>query len=152
VPSHRIANLAYEPTHPDALAVYCSDGRFTEAIEALVKHNGHPRLDTLTIPGGPGLLELTSSSYATLETLRNAASFLIVGHHIKTVTLVAHDGCGYYKDRYRLESEEAMKRRQIADLRGAAKWVRATHQGVAVTCYFARPQEGHVTFDDVEIN
>ena len=48
-------NAHYDAAYPDALAVYCSDGRFTRAVDELLAKLGHPRLDTLTIPGGPGL-------------------------------------------------------------------------------------------------
>ena len=142
-----VSKLPYEAKHPDTLAVYCSDGRFTEAIEKLVHDLGHARLDTLTIPGGPALLDLTSSGYAALETVRSATSFLIVGHAVKHVTLVTHEGCGYYRDRYRLDSAESMLRRQLADLRGAARWVRTTHAGVKVSAFHARPIDGHVSFE-----
>jgi hypothetical protein len=46
----------YDRTHPAALAIYCSDGRFTRAVERLLKSLGHSRLDTMTLPGGPALL------------------------------------------------------------------------------------------------
>ena len=44
--------MRFEATHPEALAVYCSDGRFTDAVEELLHHLGYTRLDTLTLPGG----------------------------------------------------------------------------------------------------
>ena len=39
---------AFHEEHPTALAVYCSDGRFTESVEELLRALGHERLDTLT--------------------------------------------------------------------------------------------------------
>src|SRR3954447_985255 len=97
------AKVPFDATHPHALAMYCSDGRFTEAIEELLHSLGHPRLDTLTIPGGPALLDLTSSNLDGVEVMRTAASFLIKGHAIKQVVLLGHDGCGYYKARFPYE-------------------------------------------------
>src|SRR6478736_99849 len=91
------STVPYDASHPDALAVYCSDGRFTHAVANLLEKLGYDRLDTLTIPGGPGLFEMGTSSLTDVDTVRKAANFLVVGHHIKHITLLAHEGCGYYK-------------------------------------------------------
>ena len=48
------SSTPYEPSHPKALAIYCSDGRFTQPVEDLLHSLGHARLDTCTLPGGPG--------------------------------------------------------------------------------------------------
>lgn len=139
----------FDPKHPNALAMYCSDGRFTEAVEALLRDLGHARLDTLTIPGGPALLDMTSSGLGAVDVMREAASFLIRGHAIQQVVLLGHEGCGYYKARYTYESPESMRRRQLSDLRQAAHWVRGEHEGLAVGCYFAMPEGAHVRFEEV---
>jgi hypothetical protein len=142
--------LPYRAEHPDALAVYCSDGRFTGAVaELLVKH-GFDRLDTLTIPGGPALFELGSAGFTEMETVRGAARFLIEGHHIKHVTLLAHEGCGYYKRRFGFDSAEGVEARQKADLRTATAWLGAEYPRVRVVSYFARAAGGHVEFEPVE--
>lgn len=135
--SHFQAQCEYEAHHPAALALWCSDGRFTRAVEELLAKLGQERLDTMTLPGGPALLETTSSSLTGVEIAREAASFLIKAHAIKQVVLVAHEGCGYYRARYRYESPDAMQRRQFSDLRSAARWVSGTHSGVVASCYFA---------------
>jgi len=135
--SHFQAQEEFDPHHPAALAVWCSDGRFTRAVEELLAKLGQERLDTMTLPGGPALLDATSSTLNGVEITREAASFLIKAHSIKQVVLVAHDGCGYYRARYRYESPEAMQRRQFSDLRSAARWVAGTHSGVVAHCYFA---------------
>jgi hypothetical protein len=147
------ARVPFDPHHPTALALWCSDGRFTRAVEELLDSLGQPRLDTMTFPGGPALLEMTSSSLASVDNAREAASFLIKAHSIEVV-LVAHEGCGYYRARYRYESPEAMHRRQLADLRSAARWVLRSHPGVNARCFFASitatPSGPRVTFSPVE--
>lgn len=140
----------FAAAYPSSLAVYCSDGRFTEAVEDLLKHLGHARLDTLTIPGGAGLLELTSASASAAETVRQSVGFLITAHHIDTVVLVAHAGCGYYKNRLPYDSPASLERRQLSDLRTAAKWLVGEHPKLRVHRYFARPSDGHVAFEPVE--
>ena len=140
----------YDPAHPHALAVYCSDGRFTQSVEELLGALGHDRLDTLTIPGGPALLDLTSSSMGALEALRSAATFLIKGHGISRVVLLAHAGCGYYKSRFPYESPEAMHRRQLSDLGRAAKWVKSEHAKIEVATFYASPEGKRVRFEEIE--
>jgi hypothetical protein len=74
------AQAEFDPHHPAALALWCSDGRFTGAVEELLRSLGQPRLDTMTLPGGPALLETTSSSITGVDIAREAASFLIKAH------------------------------------------------------------------------
>jgi hypothetical protein len=140
----------YDKKHPNALAIYCSDGRFTDAVEELVHGLGHPRLDVLSMPGGPALLDLGSASFSALEAMRTSASFLIRGHKIKHVTLIAHEGCGYYKERYRFETPEEIVRQQKEDLKIAAQWLAGAHPDLAIALYFALPEGKHVEFQDVE--
>ena len=143
------ATIPFDAKHPHALAMYCSDGRFTEAIEKLLHDLRHARLDTLTIPGGPALLDLTSSTLGAVDVMRDAATFLIRGHGITQVVLLGHEGCGYYRSRYAYESPEAMRRRQLHDLNSAARWVRGAHAALSVATYFATPEGDHVRFDEV---
>ncbi len=145
-----VAKVPYRADHPDALAVYCSDGRFTGAVAELLARLGYDRLDTLTIPGGPALLELASSTYTDMDAVRGAARFLIEGHEIKHVTLLAHQGCGYYKRRYGFDSADGIMSRQLADLRAAASWLDAVYPRIEVVSYFARAAGERVAFDRVD--
>lgn len=151
----------FDKTHPPALAIYCSDGRFTDAVEELLHSHGHPRLDTITLPGGPALLELGSAGFSQLETMRGAATFLIRGHATKKVVLLAHDGCGFYAQRYRMDSPEAIRTMQLRDLRAAGRWVLGAHEGVSILLYFAYieyatrgsvagPPIGKIAFQEIE--
>jgi len=144
---HTHAKSDFNAKHPDALAIYCSDGRFTDGVEALVREIGHQRLDVLCMPGGPALLDLESASFSALETMRGSASFLIRGHGTKHVVLVAHEGCGYYKERYRFESPEEIVRQQREDLRKAATWLLGMHPDLKITKYFAKPEAGKIAFE-----
>jgi hypothetical protein len=140
----------YDPSHPDALAVYCSDGRFTNAIEDLLRSLGHPRLDTMTLPGGPALFEVTTSDFSGVHTVQNAATFLVKGHAIKHVVCVAHEGCGYYRARNPHEAPERIALRQTSDLRSAAKWLHGRLPGLTVRLFYARVLEGTVAFEEVD--
>ena len=144
-----LSKTAYEASHPSALAMYCSDGRFTNAVEELLGFLGYERLDTLTIPGGPGHLAPESATPTEILLFSDAASFLISAHHISHVVLLAHDHCGHYGHRFKDLNEAALRLRQEADLLAARQTLIDAHPGLDVRCFFATPDSGRVRFDEV---
>ena len=140
----------FEAAYPDALAVYCSDGRFTAAVDELLAHLGHPRLDTLTIPGGPGLLNHKTSGYSDCDTFSRSAEFLIREHTITTVVLLAHEGCGFYGRKFPDLTPDQIRTRQLDDLRLAERELLETHPRLRVEAFIAVPSGDHVRFDPVE--
>jgi hypothetical protein len=143
------ATAPYDPAYPPALALYCSDGRFTEPVEELLRSLGHPRLDTLTLPGGPGLLNHLTTPFADMSTTQRAASFLITSHGIREVFLIAHHGCGYYKHRMAAKPAEAIQAAQVRDLLAAGKLLTRDHAGLVVHPYYATIVEGRVRFEAI---
>jgi hypothetical protein len=135
--------VPFDATHPRALAVYCSDGRFTEAVRLLLLELGHDRLDTLTIPGGAATLNLLL--------VRGAASFLIRGHQIEHAVLIAHADCGFYRSRCKGRTAEAIEQAQVADLSTSARMLARSHDGLRVSLYYARPGASGVVFDPLEV-
>lgn len=144
-PSH---SYPYLETHPSTLALYCSDGRFTAAVAGLCMSLGELRIDTITIPGGPGLLDMAKLAVSERDVTLRALDFLIKGHGITRVVLVAHEGCGYYKRRYPKESDEQREKRQIQDLWSAAGTLHAKH-GVYVDAFFAHVEDSNIRFEQV---
>ncbi len=140
--------MNYQHDHPDTLALYCSDGRFTRAIEELCGTLEADRIDTITIPGGPGLLDIGTLALADRATVAKALEFLIQGHQIKTVVFVAHAGCGYYRSRYPRKSVAEIEVTQRTDLAVAREYVQKEH-GVQIHCYYARVDDNHIIFDSV---
>jgi carbonic anhydrase len=145
-----VTERAFDASHPPALAVYCSDGRFTASVEELLRGLGHPRLDTLTIPGGPGLLNHRTSGYTDCDTCTRAAEFLIREHHITVVVLLAHAGCGYYARKYPDLTLDQIRERQIGDLRHAWTELSDAHPRLSIQAYLAVPEAGRVRFDSVD--
>jgi hypothetical protein len=144
-----LAQGSYDPTHPSALALYCSDGRFTEAVEELLRSLGHPRLDTLTVPGGPGLFNVWVAGMTDSTSIAAAARFLIDAHKIRRVILVAHEGCGYYRQQLAGRDPDVVRRQQFDDLHLAARTIEGGWSGLRVDTYYARVEEGRVRFDVV---
>jgi carbonic anhydrase-like protein len=144
-----VSQVPYEASHPHVLAVYCSDGRFTDAVEDLARHLGHERIDTLTLPGGPGLLNRWSAEYLESDMVTRAAHFLIRGHHITEVLLLAHAGCGYYQTRHGALGPEFVAEQQLTDLRTAAEELRKTFPHLTVHLYFVRPHGSAIHFEPI---
>lgn len=140
----------YVHEHPTTLALYCSDGRFTRAVEKLADSLGEPRVDALCLPGGPGLLDdWTSSSVLETALVADAAGFLISGHGTRLVLLVAHEGCGFYARRYPDLDMGQRRERQEDDLRRAVRRLHATHPNVSVQAFYAVVKGTMVGFDPV---
>jgi hypothetical protein len=121
-----------------AAAMYCSDGRIGDQIDEFLHLGiGFPRYDRLVCPGGPVALSGRLMALWDARGVEEQVRFLVQIHDIKTVVLVAHEGCAYYAHRLavppaRIESE------QREDLRKAAEAIARLAPGVTVTRYFAR--------------
>jgi len=139
---------AFDPGHPQALAVYCSDGRFTRAVEALLCKLGHDRLDTMTLPGGPALLCTSGANLSEVDTFTRAAHFLIEGHHIGHAVVIAHEGCGYYRNRYGRMAAAQIERLQHEHLQAAARVLLRRHPELTVERFYARVAESRVVFEE----
>ncbi|MDY7226482.1 carbonic anhydrase [Hyalangium rubrum] len=149
MPKSFIAKVPYDASHPPVLAVYCSDGRFTDAVEELAQHLGHERIDTLTLPGGPGLLNRWSADYLESDVVSRAAHFLIKGHDIAEVLLLAHEGCGYYKARHGALGAEFIAEQQLKDLQEAAAELVKAYPGLTVHTYRVRPEGEKIHFEPI---
>ena len=140
----------FDPSHPTTLAIYCSDGRFTHAVEDHCEDLGHERVDTMTLPGGPALLTTGPADLSEVHVFSRAADFLIEGHGIKHVFLFAHAGCGFYRARCARLGDEAIRRLQVDNLHAASASLRRNNPQLAVTCCYASIDGAAVTFFDVK--
>src|SRR6185295_11995645 len=106
----------FDPSHPSTLAIYCSDGRFTHAVEDHCEDLGHERVDTMTLPGGPALLTTGPADLSEVH-----------------VFLFAHAACGFYRARCPRLPDEAIRRLQIDNLHAAYASLRRHFPELAVT-------------------
>jgi hypothetical protein len=146
-----ISSERYEARHPHALAIYCSDGRFTRAVEELLARLGHERLDTLTLPGGPALLDVASALPSDRDAVSRGARFLVRGHSLRAVVLLAHQGCGYYRARHPTRPDDELQALQRAQLVSAAAVLKLEHPKLEVTAYYARVVDGRIAFEPVAV-
>ncbi len=145
-------DVGFKEAYADTMVLHCSDGRFTNAVQGLLTANGCPNYDIMALAGGPALLDMTNASMVEVEAMRGSTSFLVKGHGIKKVYLVAHEGCGFYKRRYGGQSNAWLRDRQVRDLQVAAAWFKKTHPKVEALLYMAIPSTtgGTVQFFPVE--
>jgi hypothetical protein len=144
-----VASAPYDASHPGALAVYCSDGRFTDAVEELLHSLGHPRLDTLTVPGGPGLFNVWTAGMTDSTSIASATKFLVDAHKLRRVLLIAHEGCGYYRQHFAGRAAPEVEKVQWEDLRLAARAIEGVRSGLRVDAYYARVAGDRVSFETV---
>ncbi|HZW06014.1 MAG TPA: carbonic anhydrase [Phycisphaerales bacterium] len=132
-----ITSQPFEHERIGAAAIYCSDGRYNEQFdEFLHNHLKLPRYDRLVVPGGPAALAGHFSSYRDEEVMVEHLRFLIEGHELDRVVMIAHRGCGYYRKRL-MVSERRLRAQQVEDLVKAAARVRTISRGVAVSGFIA---------------
>ena len=145
----RIATkTAFIETHPTVLALYCSDGRYTRAVEELAETLGHPRIDVLCVPGGAGAMDAwTSGSVILAGHLRSQAEFLIAAHHITDVLLISHESCGFYKAQHAQIDDHGRRLRQVQDLARAAALLMHGRPHLNVRTFHARNDGARIVFD-----
>jgi len=150
-PAHAAAPTIYAATLPfdarrvGAAAVYCADGRYGEQMDQFLHEGlGLPRYDRVAVPGGAGCL----AGHATYEraALERQLRFLIEGHELTRIVLIAHFDCGFYKHRVRLRAGRTIAQQQAIDLKKSADEIRLWYPHVRVEAYYANPADGRVTF------
>ena len=62
--------------------------------------------------------------------------------------LVAHQGCGYYRQRYARMAPPQIEKLQIEHLAAASKVLQRRHPELSVRRYYARVVEDRVSFEE----
>ena len=154
---HRPSPHGFESREPfaaeriQAAAVYCSDGRYGEQMDDFL-HNALelPRYDRMALPGGAGCLAGHLSTFRMENGLADQLRFLIPGHQLARVILIAHQDCVFYLDLLRVPPER-LEQQQRADLVKAARRIREINRSLVVDAFFARRCEHRVRFEPVEV-
>lgn len=125
-----------------AAAVYCSDGRFGEQVDDLMKTGLHlPRYDRLAVPGGSACLARHFALYREEEGVSEQLRFLIEVHLLERVILVAHQDCAFYTQRLNISSLQ-LETQQHEDMFKAVERVQNLGPRLQVDAFFARKQHG----------
>jgi hypothetical protein len=149
---HDIGPITYRSSVPfgneplEAAVVCCSDGRFGAAFDEFAASSlGLSRYDRFIVPGGAaclgGHLDARREEEAALRQLR----FLIEGHSLEQVILLAHEDCAFYNDHLRI-SKLRLDVVQREDLEKAAARVQEMRSSLIVRTYFAHIVDGVIVF------
>src|SRR3954466_1275697 len=118
-----------------AAAIYCSDGRYGEQMDDFL-HNclGLPHYDRVAVPGGAACLAGHMLAMRERSALDRQLKFLIEGHQLNRVGLIAHQDCGFYKHNvhpYKLRQKPLIEH-QFADLITVAAALRSYNRELEV--------------------
>ena len=122
------------------LVIACADGRWRDHIEDFAT-NGlkiDSGYDLLMVPGGAEPLALANVIPKDFSFLRRRLEMLVTAHGIRQIILIAHENCGWYRQRRIGPATIDLKARQLADLRQARAQLSDWFDDVRVDSYFAR--------------
>lgn len=144
-----VSSVPYQSERIYAAAVYCSDGRIGDQVDDFLHHGlSLPRYDRVACPGGP--VALSGRFHAAWDTrgVEEQLRFLGQVHDVRTVVLIAHESCAYYRQRMMIPTER-IEREQMDDLHRAAMAVSRLLWNAAVLRYFARHEGSVIAFESV---
>jgi hypothetical protein len=145
---------ALEWWHPErihTLALYCSDGRWGEAVDEFChRHLQVPRYDRLAIPGGPAWLATRQEDPALLRAMRMQLDFLVVAHELERVVLITHYGCAWYGHRLQRSPDECLAG-QMEDVEAAAAALHNWYPDLRVEGYLAMRQQQWLSFHPLDV-
>jgi hypothetical protein len=138
-----------EQWHPErigAMALYCSDGRWGEAIDEFCHRHLHiPRYDRWAVPGGPACVATSGDDEILLRAARIQLDFLVEVHELERVVLITHYACAWYGHRLQRPPDECLPA-QAEDIRAAAATLRSWHPGLRVEAYLGMRRQERLTF------
>jgi hypothetical protein len=143
------ARTPWNGARPQALALCCSDGRWHPAMVEFLAHKGLDRADLYVVPGGPACYDSWASSPTDAAAFDSAFRLLMEHHDIRSIWLVAHEGCAYYRVRHPLVPAEQIEVVQREDLLNARDLLLRRYPALDVSCVIANLVEGSAKFTPV---
>jgi carbonic anhydrase len=140
------AEQPWNAERPEALVICCSDGRWHAQLEEFIVAQVSERSDVYAVPGGPAALSRWSSSFGDADAAQRAMEFLMEHHQLKSIWLVSHQDCAFYRQRFGPLDAQYMLRRQQDDLRRAHDAIVAAYPKLEVHRVYAARENRRVTF------
>ena len=139
----------FNPKRIHAAAVYCSDGRFSEQFDDLLRNSLRlPDYDRVAIPGGPACLAGYPGVSHEEAVAVDQLELLITAHQLSRVVLIAHQECAYYTEQLGIspDDQEQHQREDLAKAVERIGWINPT---VTVDCYLAHIEQKHIVFEQL---
>jgi hypothetical protein len=145
------SSIGYKSNRVQAVAVYCSDGRYGEQIDEFLSRGlGLPRYDRLAVPGGAACLAGHFYTYREEEGVLEQLRFLVSVHKVRRVVLIAHQNCAFYSDRLHVAPLH-LETRQHEDLMKATRRVQRFGLDLQIDVFFARLNGDVVCFESFDV-
>ena len=142
----------FHDQHATTLVIHCSDGRYQAHIDEFLERSLKlESFDRLVVPGGPQFLFAASYLPKFEWAGRKWVHFLAKHHDTQEVICIAHEDCGAYKHlTLGPVTINALKDRQMADLKRTPAVLQEMVPNVHVQLFYARPSKtGQVEFIEV---
>src|SRR5262249_6339831 len=108
---------------------------------------GFPHYDRVACPGGPVVLADRFQAFWDARGVEEQLRFLTQVHDVRTVVLIAHEGCAYYARRLGLMPDRVEQEQRI-DLEKATKTVQRIASHVKIQRFLARVAGERIAFQD----
>jgi carbonic anhydrase len=145
-----VCSKPWSPQRPEALVVCCSDGRFHPHVEEFIRGQVSEKPDLLAIPGGPVAIDPWSSSFDHARVFEESLRLFTAHHELRSVWLIAHQGCAFYREKYGNLRPEELRGRQIRDLLSARRKLQELQPRLEVHLIYASLEGDRVGFSDLE--
>ena len=141
-----IATVPWRPARPETLVVCCSDGRWHAQVEEFVRTQVSDRADVYAVPGGPASFYWWNSSFDETRVLERAFRFLAEHHQFRSIWLIAHEDCAYYKAQCGYLDSSQLQARQEEDLERARRIIAGWYPRLQVRKVYASRLDDQVIF------
>jgi hypothetical protein len=146
--------LAWARERSTVLVIACADGRWRPHIQDFVTNCLHldPHFDMVEVPGGVEPLTLVDLVPKDFNFLRRRIDMLVRTHGIRRIVMIAHENCGWYRERRIGAVKVDLRTQQIADLRRVRLRAHELFGDAVVETYYARlaSDGSQVVFEAVE--
>jgi len=144
-----VTRADFDPRRPETIVVCCSDGRYRTSIAEFLSSRVSELPDIYAVPGGPAHIDAWASSFDHARVFESSLELLMASHDLRSAWLIAHEGCAFYRHRHGALASEAIRARQVTDLRRARVLLLERHPKLAVHLVYARLTGGKVTFAEL---
>src|SRR5262245_15443092 len=149
-PTTCVSSRTWTDERPETLLVCCSDGRYHPHLEEFALQRVSERPDLIALPGGPAAIDAWASSFDHARVFSESFELLCASHDLRSIWLVAHAGCSYYRRKYPGLDAAGLTNRQHDDLEKARALLLERCPGLAVRRVYARVAGGRVLFDELD--
>ena len=143
------AECSWSSARPHTMVICCSDGRWHTQNTEFVAQEIDTRPDLYAVPGGAAVIDPWNSSFDEARVFDKAMRLFIEFHELRSVWLISHHDCAFYRVRHPELDEAGRLVRQRADLLRAARLLREAYPQLMLRCVHANLVGDKVVYEPV---